>query len=130
MKQTPSLWSHNIHLALPGKGCGGSPLSAGAAKEGRNVTTGSREGLGFDSGTSFLTAKRVEMGKGLPGGMQNPISSAGGDEKWANPRRAGLNPPRPGGNKTQHHPASQTSHPEAMGRDSRCISPGDNSWYR
>lgn len=122
--------SQKIHPALPGKGCGGCPLLVGAAKEGRNIATGSRErgpgaassreGLGFDGGKRFLMAKRVKMGKGLPGGggMQNAIASALGREKWANPRRAGLNlclgePLHIVGNKTQQHPASQTFHPEA-----------------
>lgn len=61
--------------------------------------------------------------------MQNPIASALGDEKWANPRLARPNPHlgaplHPVGTKTQQHPASWTFHPEAIDRDSRCIGPG------
>lgn len=90
MKQTPFLRSHNIHLALLGKVCGGCLLLAGAAKEGRNIAMGSKEGgtgssgswegLGFGAGKSFPTAKRVKMRKSLPGGMQNPITSISGDK--------------------------------------------------
>lgn len=82
MKQAPFLRSHNIHLALLGKVCGDCPLLAGAAKEGKNIAMGSREGgtgssggregLGFGAGKSFLTAKRVRMRKSLPGGDANP----------------------------------------------------------
>lgn len=82
MKQSPFLRSRNIHLALLGKVCGGCPLLAGAAKEGRNIAMGSREGgtgssgswegLGFGAGKSFLMAKRVKMRKSLPGGDAKP----------------------------------------------------------
>lgn len=57
------------------------------SSEGGTGSGSGREGLGFDGGKESDDTKGVAWG-----GMQIPIASAAGDEKWANSRRAGPNP--------------------------------------